>query len=126
MSTEEGAPLDVVDAPPVQDPALSTDTTPVDCAESGPLENGADATKAKFDAKEASNSLGNIAPEPWSHQPPPVNDAALSYVVSQSGSWTLLSDRLTTLLGVADQVAEVCWVSLNNSEQSAHCTLPMS
>lgn len=93
---------------------------PVDCVEPRPLKNGADVAKAKLDAEEACTSLGNIAPGPSSHQPPPVNDAVLSSIVSQDGSWTLLSNRLTTLLGVADQVAEACPMSLDTNEHFAH------
>lgn len=119
------------EAPPDagQDLALNMDTAPAfdeayvsaDRTARGPLENGADVAKAKLDVEEASESLANIAPSPSNHQLPPVDDAVLSSIVSQQGSWTLLSNRLTGLLGVADRVAEVGRVPLGTGEQSSHC-----
>lgn len=100
--------------------------TNADRGESRPFDTGTDVAKAKSDANEAFTSLANITPGPRAPQPF-MNDAVLSSIVSQSGSWTLLSNRLTTLLGVADQVAEVCRVSLDTStsEQSANHIHPM-
>ena len=78
-----------------------------DRAESRPLSNGSDFAKARFDVAKAFTSFRNIAFGPTIPQPPPANDAVLSSIVSQNGSWTLLSNRLAMLLGIADHIAEV-------------------
>lgn len=64
---------------------------------------------AQLAVKDASTYLDSIAPGPSNRMDRllPVNEAVLSSIVSQNGTWTILTKRLATLLGVADQIAEV-------------------
>lgn len=68
-----------------------------------------DAVIADLAIKEASDALSDIklGVSNSLYKQPPVNDPVLSTVMSQRDSWAILSARLTRLLGVADQVAEV-------------------
>lgn len=92
------------------DKASTAHETAIDAesAESKSLDAGADVARTKINVAEASTSLTNIASGPSIYQPFPVNNTVLSSIVSPKGSWSLLSERLATLLGVADQIAEVC------------------